>query len=331
MEMNRRAISLALLLQSLVAVICLAWVGAANAQTDYPTRSIRFICSSAAGGTSDLITRAVAEPLSKYLRQPVVIDNMPGANGTIGSERAASAAPDGYTLFSAVDSNLVVNPFLFPITYDPLRDFVPISMLARVRLVLIVSSTGPSTLQELIAKVTANPGKLNYASVGYGSAHFLGMEEFKRMTKTNIVHIPFRGQASAIVALLGGQVDMEFASVGTAKPLLDAGKIKVLAVASAHRAPMLPQVPTMDEAGVPDFELSSWYGILAPAKTPPVIVDRLSDEIAKAKVDPGFVAAMRSQGLEIIDGTPSDMLDIIRADTKKWKQVIETIGIKRAE
>ena len=326
MELNRRTMSLAL-----VAVNCFAWAGTMNAQTDYPTRAIYFICSSAAGGTSDLITRAVAKPLSEYLRQPVVVDNMSGANGTIASEHAASATPDGYTLFSAVDSNLVVNPFLFPVTYDPLRDFVPISMLARVRLVLIVSSTGPSTLQELIAKVRDNPGKLNYASVGYGSAHFLGTEEFKRMTKTNIVHIPFRGQAAAIVALLSGQVDMEFASVGTAKPLLDAGKIKVLAVASAHRAPMLPQVPTMDEAGVPGFELSSWYGILAPAKTPPEVVDRLSKEIAKAKADPGFVATMRSQGLEIIDGTPNDMLDIIRADTKKWKQVIETIGVKRAE
>jgi len=253
---------------------------------------------------------------------------MPGANGTVASEHVARSAPDGYTLFSAVDSNLVVNPFLYHITYDPFRDFAPISVIVRVRLVLMVPPSGPNTLQELIAKAKANPGKLNYASVGFGSAHHLGMEDFKIRTKTNMVHVPFKGATAAIAALLGGQIDVEFASIGQATPLLQAGKVKVLAVAAPHRTPMLAQVPTMAEAGLPGFELSSWYALLAPAKTSPAIVNLLSKDTNKALVDPRFVKQMQSQGLEIIGTTPTQMVDIMRADTEKWKHLIDVTGAK---
>jgi tripartite-type tricarboxylate transporter receptor subunit TctC len=316
------------LLLPLLAALLTA--GGALAETGYPARTITMICSSAAGGTSDLISRALAQPLSELLHQTVIVENMPGANGTPATEHAARAAPDGYTLLSAVDANMSVNPILYPVTYDPFRDFVPIAPLVRVTLVLNVSPSGPDSIRDLIAEAKANPGKLNYASVGYGSDHHLGMEEFKIRNGINMVHIPFRGQAAAVTALLGGQVDMEFASVGMVAPLLAAGKIKALAIASKTRSPMLPQVPTMTEAGVPGFELGGWYGLLAPAKTPPDIVKFLSDAVEKAKADPRFVAAMANQSLEIIDPSES-LLEIMRADVAKWKKVIEVTGTKAAE
>ncbi len=315
------------LLLPMVAMAWVSWSGTAFAD-DYPTTTIRMICSSGAGGTSDFVSRAIAEPMSELLHQKIAVINMPGANGTIASEHVARSAPDGYTLFSAVDSNLVVNPFLYHITYDPFRDFAPISVIVRVRLALMVPPSGPNTLQELIAKAKTNPDKLNYASVGFGSAHHLGTEDFKLRTKTNIVHVPFKGATAAIAALLGGQIDMEFASIGQATPLLQAGKVKVLAVAAAHRTPMLPQVPTVAEAGLPGFELSSWYALLAPAKTPAAIVDLLSKDTNKALADPRFVKQMQSQGLEIIGTTPSEMVDIMHADTAKWKHLIDVTGAK---
>ena len=311
----------------MVAMAWVLWAGRAFAD-GYPTTTIRMICSSGAGGTSDFVSRAIAEPMSELLHQKIAVINMPGANGTIASEHVARSAPDGYTLFSAVDSNLVVNPFLYHITYDPFRDFAPISVIVRVRLILMVPPSGPNTLQELIAKAKANPGKLNYASVGFGSAHHLGTEDFKLRTGTNIVHVPFKGATAAIAALLGGQIDMEFASIGQATPLLQAGKVKVLAVAAAHRTPMLPQVPTMAEAGLPGFELSSWYALLAPAKTPAAIVDLLSKDTNKALANPRFVKQMQSQGLEIIGTTPSQMVKIMRTDTAKWKHLIDVTGAK---
>jgi tripartite-type tricarboxylate transporter receptor subunit TctC len=332
MEMGRIMTLLArakflLILLPIVAMVTLSWGGSAFAD-NYPTTTIRMICSSGAGGTSDFVSRAIAEPLSALLHQNIVVIDMPGANGTLASEHVARSAPDGYTLFSAVDANLVVNPFLYHITYDPFRDFAPISVIVRVRLVLMVPPSGPNTLQELIAKAKANPGKLNYASVGFGSAHHLGMEDFKLRTQTNMVHVPFKGATAAIAALLGGQIDVEFASIGQATPLLQAGKVKVLAVAAPHRTPMLPQVPTMAEAGLPGFELSSWYALLAPAKTSPAIIDLLAKDTKKALDDPRFVKQMQSQGLEIIGTTPSEMVDIMHADTAKWKHLIDVTGAR---
>ena len=328
MRSNSGAMSLFLGLLSLVAASIGSGPSVVRAQISYPTKTIYMICSSAAGGTSDLISRALAEPLSEQLHQSVIVDNVPGANGTIAAERVARARPDGYALFSAVDANLVVNPFLYRVTYDPLRDYVPISLMVRVRLALLVPPSGPNSIQELIAKAKANPGKLNYGSVGFGSAHHLGTEQFKILTHTDIVHVPFKGAAAANTALVGGQIDMAFASIGQAKPLMDAGKVKVLAVAAPHRSQMLPGVPTMDEAGVPGFELSSWYALLAPEKTPPDIVERLTRETKAALADPRFVKRMQSQGLEIIGSSSAEMMDVMRADTKKWRHMIDVTGTK---
>jgi len=314
----------------LLVIAALVTAGDAFSQSGYPSHTITMICSSAAGGTSDLVSRALAQPLSGLLHQSVIVENMPGANGTPATERVGRAQPDGYTLLSAVDTNLSVNPVLYSVSYDPFRDFVPIAPLARVTLVLIVGPSGPSTLQDLIAEAKAKPGKLNYATVGYGSDHHLGTEDFKTRNNINIVHIPFRGQAAAITALLGGQVDMEFASIGVVAPLLAAGKVKALAIAAKTRSPMLPKVPTMTEAGVPGFELSGWYGLLAPAKTPPEIVQLLSKQVEKAKTDPRFVTPMHNQSLDIID--PSENLtQIMRDDVAKWKKLIETNRIKAVQ
>jgi tripartite-type tricarboxylate transporter receptor subunit TctC len=313
---------------SVIAVLLTA--SGTLADTDFPSHTITVICSSAAGGTSDLISRALAAPLSELLHQSVIVENMPGANGTPATEHVARAAADGYTLLSAVDSNMSVNPILYSVTYDPFRDFVPIAPLVRVTLVLIVSPSGPNSIRELIAEAKAKPGKLNYASVGYGSDHHLGTEEFDIRNSINMVHIPFRGQAAAITALLGGQVDLEFASIGVVAPLLAAGKVKALAIGSKTRSTMLPQVPTMTEAGVSGFELGGWYGLLAPAKTPPEVVKLLSDAVAKAKTDPRFVTAMQAESLEIIDPS-EDLTSIMHADMEKWKRVIEVTGTKAVQ
>jgi tripartite-type tricarboxylate transporter receptor subunit TctC len=320
--------AIAVLLWSIVAAVPFFWPGPARAQAQYPNKPIYIICSSDAGGSSDTITRSLTEPLSEILRQPIVVENMAGANGSIAAQRISKATPDGYLLYSAVDNNLVVNPHLYNISYDPFRDFVPISIIARVSMVLVVGAQGPNTLQELIAKAKANPGKLNYASVGYGSQHHLGTEQFKMMTNTDMTHIPYKGTSAAITALLGGVVDTEFAGVGFTKPLLESGKVKALAIAAPHRAPMLPDVPTMEEAGLPGFALSAWYAILAPAKTPSDIVERLSQAIKNSVADPRFRERLNKQGLEVIGSTPSEMLATMRADTQKWKKIIDTAGVK---
>ena len=319
---------------SLIAAVAitamLTGISPSRAADAYPNKPIHLVLPQPAGGAVDLIARTLGDRLSAQMHQPVVIENMPGANGSLAAGQVARATADGYTLFLAVDTNLVVNPSLYPhITYDPFKDFAPIGIVAKLNLVLVSNPKVPvNSIKDLIALAKAKPGKLNYGSIGYGSPHHLGMELFKLDTKTDLTQVQFRGTAPTMTALISGVVDVTFTGPQAAKSLAQSGKLKILAVAAPQRAPQMPDVPTMQEAGVPGFELSTWFGMLAPAKAPKAIVEQLSREVAKAVADPKFKDRITAQGLEVVGSTPEAMLAQMKTDTVKWRDLIKTVGAK---
>jgi tripartite-type tricarboxylate transporter receptor subunit TctC len=325
--MSRTVTALACL--SLVAISTIA-VGAARAQDAYPSKPIRLVLPQPAGGAVDLIARSLGDRISESTRQPVIVENQPGANGGLAASQVMRSAPDGYTLFMAVDTNLVVNPGLYPnLAYDPFRDFIPISVIAKVHLVLVASTkVGANSVEELIAFAKANPGKLNYASIGLGTQAHLGMELFKMMTKTDITQVSYRGTAPAITDIAAGVVDVMFTGPPSAMALAAGGKGKMLAIAAPRRSGLMPQVPTVQEAGVPGYELSGWFGLLAPARTPQAVVDRLASEVKKAVADPKLKDRLTEQGLEVAGSSSQEMLALMRSDTKKWGDVITATGAK---
>ena len=297
---------------------------------DYPSRPIKLILPQPAGGAVDLIARTLGERLAEQLKQPVIVENMPGANGGLAGAAVARATPDGHTLFMAIDSNLVVNPALYKnLNYDPFRDFVPIGVVARLYTVLVANPKVPfNNVQELIAYAKAHPNKLNYAGIGIGSGMHLGMELFKFMTKTDINHVPYRGTAPAITAVVAGEVEIMLTGPPAARSMSQGGKLKLLAVASPRRLSIMPDVPTVDEQGVKGYELAAWFGLMAPAGTPKPIVDRLSAEVKKAVHDARFSERMTAQALQIVGSTPDAMLAEMRDDTKKWAELIKAADIK---
>jgi tripartite-type tricarboxylate transporter receptor subunit TctC len=316
-------------LRALVSCVALSLCAmSVSAQDLYPSKPVHLIVTTAAGGAGDLVARAVAERLSESMRQPVVVENQPAGNGGIAAGQVARAAPDGYTLLSLVDSTLTINPHLYRnLPYDPSRDFAPVSIITTLPLVLVTNaSVQANNVRELIALAKANPGKLNYASTGVGTVLHIGMELFKLMTKTDIVHVPYRATTAAMADLMGGRIDIILIGQSSVKPLMEAGKLKILAIASAQRSPLMPEIPTLEEAGVPGYEVRSWFGMLAPAKTPQPVIDRLSREIKKAASDPRFVAALAPQGMQIIASSPEEMLATMQADSKKWSEVIAATG-----
>jgi tripartite-type tricarboxylate transporter receptor subunit TctC len=311
------------------SLICSAAIYPAQAQ-DYPSHPIKFILPQPAGGAVDLIARTLGERLSEQMKQPVVVENRPGANGGLAAADVARSKPDGYTLLVAVDTNLVVNPSLYPdLPYDPFRDFAPISVLARLPLVLVANpQVQANNVRELIAYAKANSGKLNYASIGLGTQQHLGMELFKLMTKTDINQVEYRGTAAAMTDVIAGNVDIMFTGTPSAKAMSEGGKLKLLAVTGKTRTPLLPDVPTVEESGVPGFTLNGWFGVLAPARTPRPVLDRLTSEVRKAATDPRFIQTMNVQGLDVIGSTPPEMTLLMRTDTKKWTDVIRLTGVK---
>ena len=300
----------------------------ASAEQLYPSKPIHLTVTTAAGGAGDLVARAVAERLSESMRQPLIIENQPSGNGGIAASQVARAAPDGYTLLSLVDSTLTINPHLYRnLPYDPFRDFTPVSIVTTLPLVLVTNTAVQANdVRELIALAKANPGKLNYASTGVGTVLHIGMELFKLMTGTDIVHVPYRATTAAMADLMGGRIEIILIGQSSVKPLMEAGKLKILAIASPQRSPLMPEIPTLEEAGVPGYEVRSWFGMLAPAKTPQPVIDRLSREIKKAASDPRFVAALTPQGMQIIASSPAEMLAAMQADSKKWSEVIAATG-----
>jgi tripartite-type tricarboxylate transporter receptor subunit TctC len=313
-----------------LCALALAAPTASRAEDAYPTKTITIVLPQPAGGAVDLIARTLGDRLSEQMKQPVVIENKPGANGGLAATQVTRSSPDGYTLFLAVDTNLCVNPNLYPnLGYEPFRDFIPISVLAQLDLVLVANPAVPANnVKELIALAKKEPGKLNYAAIGLGTQQHLGMELFKLMTGTSITQINYRGTAPATTDLLSGVVQVMFTGPQAANAYKASGKLKVFATAGDKRNPIMPDVPTVEEAGVPGYRLTGWFGLVAPAKTPKAVVSRLTAEVQKAVHDPRFTSRLSKVGMEIVGSTSEEMQVRMQADTKKWLDVIKRTGVK---
>jgi tripartite-type tricarboxylate transporter receptor subunit TctC len=307
----------------------------ALAQGAWPNKPVRIVVPFAAGGTTDILARALAPELQKVFGQAFVVDNKPGAGGNLGADQVAKSAPDGYTLLMGTVGTHAINPSLYPkMPYDHVKDFVPITLVAGVPNVLVLNPAKAEALKinsvpDLIRYAKANPGKLNMASSGNGTSIHLAGELFKSMTGTFMVHFPYRGSGPALLDLIGGNMDLMFDNLPSAMPQIKAGKLKALAVTSAERSAAVPELPTVAEAaGLKGYEASSWFGLLAPAGTPADIVTRLQQETAKALATPGMRERLLSQGAIPSGITSAEFAKLITAETKKWAEVVKASGAK---
>ena len=307
----------------------LATLGVAHAQT-YPNKPIRIIIAQAPGSATDVISRVVGNRLSEALGQPIVVEARPGAGGAVGTEAAARSAPDGYTLFMANNSTHGSNPALYPkLPYDAVKDFAPISFVASVPYVLVVEPSLPaSSVQELIAFARSRPGKMNYASAGNGSTHQFCAELLKSTAGIDMVHIPYKGSPPGIAALLAGEVSLMFANLTDIGAQIRSGRVKPLAVTTLKRAELLPNVPTMVEAGVQDFEITSWFGLLAPAATPAPVVARLNAEMVKVLAREDVKSTLGAQGLNVSSSSPEQFAAHIKSEIARFSRIARTAGIK---
>jgi len=303
----------------------------------WPVKPVRIVVPFAAAGTTDIIARALAPEMQHAFGQPFVVDNKPGAGGNSGAAEVAKSAPDGYTLLMGTVGTHAINPALYPkMPYDHVKDFAPITLCAGVPNVLVVNRAAAqkyqiNTVQDLIRAAKANPGKLNFASSGNGTSIHLSAELFKSMTGTYMVHLPYRGSGPALIDLLGGSADLMFDNLPSSLPHIKAGKLKALAVTSAVRSAVLPDLPTIAEAGGPalkGFEASSWFGLLAPAGTPADVINRVQQEVAKSLATPAVKERLVSQGAIPSGISPAEFARFIDAETKKWAQVVKVSGAK---
>ena len=311
----------------LLSLLLLPLIAAAQ---DFPAKPVRIIVPYPAGGPADLLPRVVGEKLSQKWGQPVVVENKPGASGSIGMAEGARAAPDGYTLVLAPTGNLTVNPTLFPnLPFDTHRDFTPVTNLAQSPNVLAVHPSVPAkSFKELIAYAKANPGKLNFASPGDGSGAHLAGELLKLEAGIEAVHVPYKGIAPAVNDLLGGQVQMMFAGISTVVQHVKTGKLVALAIASPRRSPQLPDVPTVIESGIAGFDVTSWYGIVARSGTPPAVIAKIQRDMAEALQAEDVQARLATLGLEPVGNTPQAFDAQIRAESRKWGDIVRKAGIK---
>lgn len=298
------------------------------AQT-YPERPVRLIVPIAAGGSSDVLARAVAQKLSESLGQSVMVDNRPGGSSIIGHDLAAKAPPDGYTIL-LVSTSFVVNPSLYSkLPHDTLKDLTPITLLAVAPYFLTVHPSLPvKSPAQLIALAKARPGALNYGSGGNGTGTHMAMELFKSKAGINITHIPYKGSGQAIVDLMAGQVQALFVNIIAGVPHMKAGKMRALGVSGAKRSAVSPEIPTISESGLPGFEDYGIFGIVAPAGTPREIINRLNTEIVRAINQPDIKARQASEGVEVVGNRPEEFAALIRADIAKWAEVIKSSGIR---
>jgi tripartite-type tricarboxylate transporter receptor subunit TctC len=317
----------------LIANGVLAWPVDAAAQdraAGYPTKAIRIVTGSAPGGPLDFSARLAAQKLSEAFGQAVVVEPRTGASGTIAGEFVARSPPDGYTLGLGSMATLCVVPHLYPkIGYDSLKDFAPITIVSAVGFVIIVHPSVPArSLKDLIALARASPGKLSFGTAGAGSVTHLGIEMLKSVADVNFLHVPYKGAAPALIDLIGGQTDLMYDSVLTAVPHIKSGKIRALAVGSSRRSPQLPDVPTVAESGLPGFEASTWFGIIAPAATPRDIVSRLHTTLVKTISDKEVTQRLLSQGMDPVLITPEQFAERIRQDLPRWGKLLKSAGIK---
>jgi tripartite-type tricarboxylate transporter receptor subunit TctC len=311
----------------LLATFALAETAAA--QSEFPSRPIRLVVPFAAGGGNDLLARLLSSKLQAKWGQPVVVENKPGAGGNIGAEFVARAPADGYTLL-LVTNTVTINPHLQKsVPFDARKDFAPIALLASTPFAIVVSPDLPvRSVAELVAHARAHPGKLSYASVGIGTPHHLGMELFKSLTATNMVHVPYKGSVPALTDTATGQTQVMLVTINAAMPFIQGQKVRPLGVGERARVPTLPDVPTAIEAGVPGFEVSAWYAVLAPASTPAEVRQKLADAILQAIAEPDTREKLAPAGFELTPGDSSELRTLIAADYDKWGRVVANAGIK---
>ncbi len=322
------------LIRVVLAALAAAWAcgaPAADPGQRYPTRPIRFICPYVPGGGADIFSRTIAQKLTDALGQTVVVDNRAGANGGIGTDLVAKAAPDGYTLLLANSGPMTINPVLYKrVAYDPIRDFAPITLGSIYFYVLVVQPSFPAgNLSDFIAQLKAKPGQMTYGSTGIGGGNHLSGELFNVMTGTKSIHVPYTGSAAALAALLGGQLNYMFDTVITAAPLIRAGRLRPFGVTARTRAISLPDVPTLDALGLKGFELTQWQAVAVPAGTPKPIVDLLHREVVEALKKPDVIDRLATQGgSELVGNTPEEFAQVIKNDLAKYAKLVKAAGIQ---
>jgi tripartite-type tricarboxylate transporter receptor subunit TctC len=306
--------------------ICAATAASGDA---WPARPVRLVVAAPAGSSLDTLARVIGERLTDRVGQPIVVENKPAAGGTIAAADVAKAAPDGYTMLLGFNGPLAFAPLLGKLSYDVARDLAPVIVTSSQPNVLAVNAALPaSSVRELVALAKASHGKLNYASVGNGSSSHLNMELFKSIAGFDALHVPFNGSPPAVTATIRGETQMLFAVMQPLQPQIQAGKLRALAVTSARRFPLLPELPTIAEAGYPGFEALAWNGVLVPAGTPKPVVARLNTEIAAILKQPAVVDRMNAAGFDLIGGTPQDFADLIARETATWAPVIRKLGVR---
>ena len=312
----------------LAALLC-SLCFCASAQESYPARPVRFILPFPPGGGTDILGRLIAERLSASLGQPVVTENRGGAGGNVGAEVAARAAPDGYTIVLCAPS-LAISPSLYSkLNYDPVKDFAPISLVATVPNVLITHPSVPAqTLQEFIAHVRGKPGALNFGSGGNGTSNHLAGELFNIVNGTKLVHIPYKGVNLAMQDVLSGQIHLVVIGIPAAAPHIKAGRLRALGVIAPQRAAALPEVPTVAEAGLKDFEVTTWYGVLAPAGTPRPIIARLNGDLVKLMHAPDMKEKLAASGTDPLTSTPEEFSAYLKQEIAKWGEVVRKANLK---
>jgi tripartite-type tricarboxylate transporter receptor subunit TctC len=312
------------------AIGLVAGVNGAAAQ-NYPNRAITLVIPFAPGGSTSIVGRAIADKMSELLGEKVVVDNRPGAGGTVGTKAVAKSEPDGYTLVLGYTGTLAIGPSLYKsVGYDPRKDFAPIGLIGNAPNSLVVNPSFPAkTVAELIAYAKANPAKVNFGSAGAGTASHITGEYFARSAGITLVHIPYKGTGPALTDLLGGHIPMAFAPIPASHPNVSAGKLRALAVTSITRSGLLPDVPTMVEAGLPGFDASLYYGLAAPAGTPRTIIDKLNKVLREALASEEVKKQLGNDGTEITPGTPEDYADFIDKDEKKWAQLVKSSGVEQ--
>ena len=318
-----------LTLIAVAAIVAPGWHAPVWAQSAYPSRPIRIISPFAPGGGNDVLCRAVAQKLAENLKQQVLVENRPGANGIIGTEAAARSAPDGYTII-LIPSGHAVNATLYrKLPYDSIRDFTPLTLVGSSPLVLAVHPSVPAkNVKELAALAKARPGQFTYGSAGVGSSGHLAGAQFETMTGTKLVHIPYKGMGLVVSDLIGGQVTLTFGTSLSVVPQVRSGKLRALATTGAQRSPALPDLPTVAESGIPGYEASLWYAFVGPARLPPEIVHRLNSEIVAVLGLPDVRERLASQGVDVRSSTPEEFGRLLASDLERWARVVQRAGVR---
>jgi tripartite-type tricarboxylate transporter receptor subunit TctC len=317
-------------LRALAAACVFAALPAAAQAPAYPAKPVRIINPFAPGGATDQLARLMAQKLSELWGQSVVVENRPGASGAIGLEAVAKSPPDGYTLAIATQTTHAANPALFAkLPYDPVRDFAPLTLAGSTPLALMVQPSLPVTdVSGLIAHLRVNPGKLTYASGGNGTSQHLTMELMKSMTGTFVVHIPYKGAGPALVDFLGGQTSIMFDNLPTAMPHVKSGKVRALAVSTAKRSALAPELPTMAESGLAGFDLATWFAFFAPAATPKEITTKIAADMQRALAQPDVKERLLAAGVDVVGSTPEELARFQRAEMEKWARIVKDSGAK---